>query len=399
MSRKNGSIYRNYTAKNIEAAMEYFSEHENVTLRATAKKFSIPNSTLHRFVTKQPSSLTSPLTLPPLGRTPYLDEANEKKLCAFIVKAYNRGFALTQRDVGKIVIKWVREGQDTKNTSGELHPDWWERFLKRNLEVVKAKEQYLEIHRATSCTTAVVNHYFNLMAELKKEFPNANIWNIDETGLGRDKRKKRNVLVPRGERPVEVTQDQTEHVSLVCAASHRGETVPPMMIYKGRRLQKYMGKDGVEGAIVGVSDTAFLNEDLWKEYIHHFLQYAYKAKPMLVIVDGCTSHFPSESLWELHEKEVHMIMLPPHSTHVLQPLDCGIFAQLKSRWALAKTEYLKSHRLQLVGKPEFASLLRVPYYEVSIFSPSFISFISNSITLMVLLITAPFHVRLSLRSI
>ena len=55
-------------------------------------------------------------------------------------------------------------------------------------------------------------------------------------------------------------------------------------------------------------------------------------KPILLILDGHSSHETSRIL---HLAEVHNIIilcLPPHTTHKLQPLDVGVFGPLQRAW-------------------------------------------------------------------
>jgi hypothetical protein len=55
-------------------------------------------------------------------------------------------------------------------------------------------------------------------------------------------------------------------------------------------------------------------------------------KPILLILDGHSSH---ETSHILHLAELHNIIilcLPPHTTHKLQPLDVGVFGPLQRAW-------------------------------------------------------------------
>ena len=56
--------------------------------------------------------------------------------------------------------------------------------------------------------------------------------------------------------------------------------------------------------------------------------------PKLLILDGHISHISLEVVRLAMANEVHMICLPPHSTHILQPLDVAVFAPMKAAWHL-----------------------------------------------------------------
>lgn len=52
----------------------------------------------------------------------------------------------------------------------------------------------------------------------------------------------------------------------------------------------------------------------------------------MLILDGHGSHTHIDFMWECRVNQVEIIYLPAHSSHVLQPLDLGVFAPLKSRY-------------------------------------------------------------------
>ena len=50
----------------------------------------------------------------------------------------------------------------------------------------------------------------------------------------------------------------------------------------------------------------------------------------LLILDGCSAHFDAEILLLQEERRVKMRFLVPHKSHLTQPLDLGIFGQVKT---------------------------------------------------------------------
>jgi hypothetical protein len=49
-------------------------------------------------------------------------------------------------------------------------------------------------------------------------------------------------------------------------------------------------------------------------------------------MDGYGSHVAINFLWHCKQNKIHLLFLPAHTSHVLQPLDLGVFAPLKSRY-------------------------------------------------------------------
>ncbi|KAI5193409.1 hypothetical protein E4T38_09963 [Aureobasidium subglaciale] len=55
----------------------------------------------------------------------------------------------------------------------------------------------------------------------------------------------------------------------------------------------------------------------------------------LLILDGHSSYTTIEFLWFCKQLKIFLLFLPAHSSHVLQPLNLGVFSPLKSRYHLA----------------------------------------------------------------
>ena len=62
-----------------------------------------------------------------------------------------------------------------------------------------------------------------------------------------------------------------------------------------------------------------------------------------------------------HQKGIHLVCFPPHATHLLQPLDFGVFEPLKSSWKKIMKKYQISTRALSVTKEEFPSLIEELY--------------------------------------
>ena len=58
-------------------------------------------------------------------------------------------------------------------------------------------------------------------------------------------------------------------------------------------------------------------------------------KSILLIMDGHGSHCTDKMIEYGYAcvPRVHIFLLPPHTTHKLQPLDCGVFGVAQRRWS------------------------------------------------------------------
>ena len=64
----------------------------------------------------------------------------------------------------------------------------------------------------------------------------------------------------------------------------------------------------------------------------HFLCYAPPTRPLLLLLDGHSSHYSPYAIRFAAKEKVIMFSLPPHTTHITQPLDRSCFPPLKVAW-------------------------------------------------------------------
>lgn len=55
-------------------------------------------------------------------------------------------------------------------------------------------------------------------------------------------------------------------------------------------------------------------------------------RPILLLMDGHSSHYSPMVIQEAAKKKIILFTLPPHTTHLFQPLDKGCFGPFKSYW-------------------------------------------------------------------
>lgn len=126
---------------------------------------------------------------------------------------------------------------------------------------------------------------------------------------------------------------------------------------------------------VATSPNGWTDEFLCVEWFRKCFVPQVKARresdaPFLLILDGHNSHITPEMRQLAIENDIHLFLLPPHTTHRLQPLDVGIFGPLQHAYLKHCNQYYVKSRGQ---EMERGDLIR-EYIHVrnKVFTPSLI---------------------------
>ena len=129
---------------------------------------------------------------------------------------------------------------------------WIYRFLKRNPDLKLRWTQGLESPRAGALNPAVTAEFYQLLEDTIKEFniKPENIYNMDEKGVQLGVGMRSRVLVDRTKKNVYTVMDGNKELvtwlETVCAD---GTALPPMAIFKGKRINALWGKNNKIGAL------------------------------------------------------------------------------------------------------------------------------------------------------
>jgi hypothetical protein len=73
-------------------------------------------------------------------------------------------------------------------------------------------------------------------------------------------------------------------------------------------------------------------------------------KPRLLIMDNHESHLTLALVDQAKANNVELFCLPPHTTHIYQPLDVGMFRPLKAQFAKTATNLGYANKELIIGK-------------------------------------------------
>jgi hypothetical protein len=149
---------------------------------------------------------------------------------------------------------------------------------------------------------------------------------------------------------VEWTVDNPENrlsITVFEAINAEGYALPECIIIPGKQHMDSWYTNLEPNALVIINDSGYTNENIAIKYMLHFIQHSseYIGKPgetRLLVIDGHDSHKSEQFLTMAEEHNIVICALPPHATHLLQPLDVKVFQQCKHFHQKAIDESIRS---------------------------------------------------------
>ena len=105
-------------------------------------------------------------------------------------------------------------------------------------------------------------------------------------------------------------------------------------IFPGQRMMPDLMKDKSHDAAGTVTASGWSNAQVFRENLQdHFMKHVQgldSSEPILILYDGHRSHFSLDLIEWAKTNNIILFVLPPHCSHILQPMDVGCFGPSKS---------------------------------------------------------------------
>ena len=106
-----------------------------------------------------------------------------------------------------------------------------------------------------------------------------------------------------------------------------------------------------------LSESGWMDQELFSNwFLHQFLKHAVSTWPILLMLDGHSSHYNLDLVQSAAENDVIIFCLPPHTTADSQPLDTSCFGPLKVYWSEACRQFMFNNPGRVVSKFQFLKL-------------------------------------------
>ena len=355
-SRRPAHYRSDWNEQTMKTALESVL-HCGMNISMAARTYNIPKSTLydHKVGNVLPGTKS--------GHPTVLNKEEEEELVSSLIECAEIGFPRTRLDVIAMVEMVVVKKEDRELTNG-----WWQGFCKRHSFLSYKNPTTLSIARAHASSQATLQKYFQLLGETMIKYGLNNdpplIFNMDESGFPLDPKPPKGVFVRGEKNPCSVTAGNKSQITVVGCVSASGQCLPPMIVWPRKKMKPELAFGEVPGTVYGLVQRGWMTQQLFKCWFErHFLRYAPAARPLLLLLDGHSSHYCPETLKLAQQEDVIMFALPPNTTHLTQPLDKGAFGPLKMKWHQVVHDFRVSHPGQVVTQYNFCRLFSKAWVE------------------------------------
>jgi hypothetical protein len=239
--------------------------------------------------------------------------------------------------------------------------NWPSTFVKRRPELQMKFNRKYDYKRALCEDPKTIQAWFRLVANMKAKYgiQDEDTYNFDETGFMMGQISTGAVVTAseRRGRPKTVQQGNREWTTVIQGINATGWAIPPFIIFKGRHHLSawYKEEDLPQDWVIAVSENGWTTNELGLQWLKHFDGHTKRrsvGRNRLLIIDGHESHDSLQFQQYCKDNKIITICMPPHSLHLLQPLDVGCFAPLKKAYG-RQAEDLMRNRITHISKSEF----------------------------------------------
>jgi hypothetical protein len=236
---------------------------------------------------------------------------------------------------------------------------WVPRFIQRHPHLTVAIGRRIESVRMDGATKPVLDAWFDAYRKLIQEYKitQENTYNMDESGFSIGTMESTRIILDSTLRTKhQAHPGRQEWVSMVECICADGTILPPLGIFKGKTVVQ----NWIPATVINQWFSA--NTKGWTSNIHglEWLKRVFepitrtkaKGEYRLLICDGHDSHISGSFIAHCLQNKILLLILPPHTSHLLQPLDVAFFGPLKGRLTAALS-HLNQAQLVRIQKFEW----------------------------------------------
>ncbi|KAH7832428.1 putative DDE superfamily endonuclease [Monocercomonoides exilis] len=215
-------------------------------------------------------------------------------------------------------------------------------FIKRHPELKTSKPKIVDANRLAVSCQQVLKPWYDMLNGLHQNnsYNNALIFNVDESSLRVPDSSNRNVVHPANTKPgYAKSAARMANSTLIAAVAADGQSLPSVILWPSLKLPDDLKPLQSTNLEIWPNKSGWIESSTFRKYALTILLPSIKERRQrmsldeshcLLLIDSHISR-ADPTIWREFKKEnVDVVTFVPHSTHICQPLDRGVFAVLKS---------------------------------------------------------------------
>lgn len=345
-----------FSETTLQEALVVYRTGEYRSIRACAIAFRVPYKSLQRRSSGQLSRSAAH------EHRQILSKPEERTLVRWITQLTSTGFPASPALVLKLAEEIRRGRYQLTRTQHSyeraIGKSWLSRFRCRYPEIQGIWTRKMEGARHKAMSLETVKTWFEAVTEIRFQHQHlpAHIYNMDESGFAVGESQTSRALVNIREKSSwKVVAGRQEWITALECVSAAGVAVPPLVVFKAKHTNTaWVPTTTPADWRFSTSTSGWMSDSHAYEWLTTVFEPATRpsdqALRRLLIMDGHGSHITANVISFCMEHAIDLLILPPHTSHVLQPLDVSVFAPLKRALA-AETDAvsrLDSGRIQRI---------------------------------------------------
>ncbi|KAL9561332.1 hypothetical protein ACKAV7_014687 [Fusarium commune] len=285
-----------------------------------------------------------------------LSDLEEEVIVQYILDLDLRGFPSRHRDVEEMANRLLAD-----RDASPVSKRWAINFIKRQPKLKTRFKRKYDYRRAKCEDLTIIRNWFKLVENTiaKHGIRSDDIWNFDETGFMMGMIEP-GIVVTSSERrgkPKSVQPGNREWATVIQAINAEGQAIDPFIVVAGEyHLQSwYEGSNLPATWVIATTENGWTDNETGLEWLKHFNRATTNRSTgpyRLLILDGHESHQSADFQIYCEENNIITLCMPPHSSHLLQPLDVGCFGPLKKAYG-REIDRLIKRSITHISKPDF----------------------------------------------
>ncbi|RHZ01813.1 hypothetical protein DYB35_013316 [Aphanomyces astaci] len=341
-----------YSRDQFAAALDQALDSENgQSVNSIANDAKIPQTTLKEAVRRARSGDE----MKQRGRKLALTVDMESDLREWALAMQARRMPVTADELIEGATKII----DGFTPGATLTRGWYDGFMKRSHDLTHRKSQSISNARNFVTDDDVDALYAKIKAAIVLVGNDAaRVYNMDETGFA-PKRHANKVIAQVGSTNVRSQEARLNfHMTIVGCIGANGTVSPPLFVLPGASvLADAFEVLTVEHAALASTSSGFMNSGLFLAWLKMFSKATGDVtKPVLLVYDGCASHYSVDIVDQAQKLGITLFLLPPNSTHLFQPLDVGVFRPLKRNIRAETRQFVWTNPSRTISKGDAIEL-------------------------------------------